>query len=193
MSLKNIIANQRRWANPDYKKRVGQKISLTLTGRHATKEAKLKMSKARKGKPFTEEHKKHLSESEKGRLSPMKGIHLSEEIKKKISESKKGKKRPSFSKEWKEHLGESRLGSKNWNWKGGKQLSWARQDAKRRQLDFNPWNKPFKDCEAHHLDKENIIYIPKEMHESVFHNLWVGLNMDTINDLAISYLEETLS
>jgi len=67
-----------------------------------------------------------------------------------------------------------------------------REASKRRQLDFNPWNKPFKGCEGHHLAKEDVIYLPKELHRSIHHNIWTGQNMDIINTLAIQFLEENL-
>lgn len=65
-------------------------------GKKHTIESKLKMSKTKKGKPIpwlnnggerTEEHKKNLSKSCKGRKSPNKGKIYSEEFKKKLSES----------------------------------------------------------------------------------------------------------
>lgn len=65
-------------------------------GRKHTSESKLKMSIAKKGKPIpwlnnglnrTEEHKKNLSNSCKGRQSPNKGKKFSEEYKNKLSES----------------------------------------------------------------------------------------------------------
>ena len=67
-----------------------------------------------------------------------------------------------------------------------------RRASKRRQLGFNPWNKPFKGCESHHLTKEDVIYLPKELHRSIYHNIWTGQNMDIINTLAIQFLEKTL-
>ena len=48
-----------------------------------------KMSKAHKGKAFSEEHKKHISESKKGDKNPTKNP----EVRKRISESMKGIKR----------------------------------------------------------------------------------------------------
>ena len=67
-----------------------------------------------------------------------------------------------------------------------------RENSKHRQLDFNPWNKSFKGCEGHHLAKEDVIYLPKELHRSIHHNIWTGQNMDIINTLAIQFLEKTL-
>lgn len=54
-------------------------------------ETKKKQSEAKKGIHFTEEHKKNLSISKKGKTTWIKGKHHSEETKKKQSEAKKGK------------------------------------------------------------------------------------------------------
>ena len=62
---------------------------------------------------------------------------------------------------------------------------------KRRSLGFVPLNEPFEGSEAHHIDKEKVIYIPKEYHQSVRHNVWTGKNMVLINNLAYDYLLET--
>lgn len=35
---------------------------------------------------------------------------------------------------------------------------------------------------------EEVVYIPKELHKSVWHNIWTGYNMDIINDLAHEFL-----
>ena len=67
-----------------------------------------------------------------------------------------------------------------------------REASKHRQLGFNPWNKSFKECESHHLTKEDVLYLPKELHRSIYHNIWTGQNMDIINTLAIQFLEKTL-
>ena len=54
-------------------------------------EVRKKISETKKGKIFSEEHKKKLSFARKGIPSPNKGKHLSEDYKRKISDSKKGK------------------------------------------------------------------------------------------------------
>lgn len=73
----------------------------TFKNKHHTEEAKLKMSKARKGKKFTEEHKRHINEAAKGRICTLetkrkiseakRGIKLSLKQKEKISEALKGR------------------------------------------------------------------------------------------------------
>ncbi len=67
-----------------------------------SKETREKMSKAKKGKPLSEEHKKHLSESHKGSKNVMFGRKHSKKTKEKIRKKIIGK----F------------VGSKNHQWKG---------------------------------------------------------------------------
>lgn len=71
-----------------------QRISRKLKGRKIPASVIEKRSNSRRGvkrKPFTDEWKKHLSESLKGRQSPRKGVHLSESEIHKLSERMKGK------------------------------------------------------------------------------------------------------
>ena len=62
---------------------------------------------------------------------------------------------------------------------------------KRRKLGFVPLNKPFEGSDAHHICLTFVIYIPREMHRSIYHNVWTGKNMVLINNLAFDYLLET--
>ena len=55
---------------------------------------------------------------------------------------------------------------------------------RQRKLGFIPLNKPFEGSEAHHICATFVIYIPKDMHRSVKHNVWTGKNMEEINKLA---------
>lgn len=59
---------------------------------------------------------------------------------------------------------------------------------RKRELGFNPLNKRFKDSVAHHINKNDVVYIPELIHKSVLHNLKTGKNMNKINKIAISYL-----
>ena len=62
---------------------------------------------------------------------------------------------------------------------------------KNRDLDSIPieGTKFFEGSEAHHIDTKHVIYIPKELHRSVHHNVFTGKNMDIINELAKNFLE----
>lgn len=49
-------------------------------------------------------------------------------------------------------------------------------------------NEPFTGCEGHHLSRSLLIYIPKELHNHIRHNLKTGKGMASINAIAIQYL-----
>jgi hypothetical protein len=54
-------------------------------------------------------------------------------------------------------------------------------EAKRRSLGFIPLNEPFDDSVAHHINKTFVVYIPKELHVSIPHNIHTGKGMNEIN------------
>ncbi|MCK4329771.1 hypothetical protein KAX02_08000 [candidate division WOR-3 bacterium] len=71
----------------------------------------------------------------------------------------------------------------------GKENS-RKSKSKRRELGFIPLNKPFKNSHAHHIDEVHIIYIPAEIHNSIYHNVWTGEGMEDINAIAFGYITE---
>jgi len=64
----------------------------------------------------------------------------------------------------------------------------AKSQAKRRCLDFIELNNQFKGSHAHHINKTEIIYIPREMHNSIYHNVWTGQGMYEINVMAFDFM-----
>jgi hypothetical protein len=61
-------------------------------------------------------------------------------------------------------------------------------EAKRRSLGFNPVNKSFEGSNGHHLnDKRTVIYIPKSLHKSIYHNHNTGQGMIEMDTLAVQY------
>ncbi len=62
------------------------------------------------------------------------------------------------------------------------------KNKRKRNLGFIPLNMHFENAEAHHVDKNHIIYIPKEIHNSIYHNLLTGQGMAEINAKAFQYL-----
>ncbi len=78
-------------------------------------------------------------------------------------------------------------GEKNHNWKGGSKLSGARKAAKRKGRGFFPLNEPFENSHGHHLNDKYVLYIPEELHKSIWHDQWNGYNMDEINQVAIDW------
>ena len=63
-----------------------------------------------------------------------------------------------------------------------------KRHANRRALGFVELNEHFPNSEAHHIDKEFVIYIPAKMHQSIPHNVFTGKNMGEINALALDYV-----
>lgn len=74
------------------------------------------------------------------------------------------------------------------NWRTGSQESKRKIGAKRRKLGFIPLNAPFAGCEGHHVDDQQVIHVPKALHDSIRHNLWTGRNMAQINAVAYNFL-----
>lgn len=72
-------------------------------------------------------------------------------------------------------------GENNPFWTGGRGISWTRHNSKRRELGFKPLNKPFYNSEGHHINKEEVVYIPKKLHQGIYHNLSTGQGMFEIN------------
>jgi predicted DNA-binding protein YlxM (UPF0122 family) len=165
-----------------------------MYGRCHTEETKRKLSEARKGEK-NPMYGKHLSEETKKKISKGRlGKYHSEETKRKMSEARKGEKCYFYGKhhseEYKRKMREINKGKNNPYWRGGVRLSNIRHTCKRRQLGFKPLNQPFENCEGHHLqDRETVIYIPKELHRRIYHNNWKSINMNTIDALALYYLE----
>ena len=65
-----------------------------------------------------------------------------------------------------------------------------RQQKKRKRMDlgFNPLNKYFEGSEVHHINKNDVIYIPKKLHQSISHCLETSRNMKKINKLAMRFI-----
>ena len=93
-------------------------VRLHRLGKKLPKETCLKFSKYHTGLKYTEEMKRKLNESRKGKHGPLYGKKLSEEHKSKISKSHVGMK---ASEETKLKLSESHKGKPSWN--KGKHLS----------------------------------------------------------------------
>jgi group I intron endonuclease len=68
-----------------------QKRSVALTGKKRSAETRLKMSIAQKGRKVSLEHRQKLSEANKGQPAWNKGVPMTDEVKKKVAESKRGK------------------------------------------------------------------------------------------------------
>jgi len=57
-----------------------------------------------------------------------------------------------------------------------------------RGLGWIPLNECLVDgWEGHHIDNEYVIYVPRELHHSVPHNVFTGKNMDEINFIVLQW------
>lgn len=59
---------------------------------------------------------------------------------------------------------------------------------RRDNLGFNPLNEWFEGSHAHHINKIDVIYIPKKLNRLVYHNIFNGCNIETINYIAFFFL-----
>lgn len=90
----NNNVNNLEWCTSEYNNNYGtrnKRAGESKKGKSFSEEHKKKLSKSHKGKHRSEETKKKISKSLRGENSPFYGKHLSEEHKKKMSESHKGK------------------------------------------------------------------------------------------------------
>lgn len=102
---------------------------------------------------------------------------------------RKGKKiKPTFlGKHHKESTKEKVRGKNHYRYNGGSKIWRRKQNNKRKGLGFIQINEYFDNSESHHLNKNFVLFIPKELHQSIRHNVWNGYNMEEINDLAIKW------
>lgn len=63
-----------------------------------------------------------------------------------------------------------------------------RFQSKRRDLGFLELNESFEGAVAHHINKDTIVYVPKQLHQGVYHNLKTGQGMVEINNAVVEWL-----
>ena len=81
---------------------------------------------------------------------------------------------------------------KSWRKAHPIQVKAAKKRAKnkrKRNLGYIPLNTPFAGSDGHHIDNDYIVYIPSELHRSIYHSIITGKNMKEINLLALDYLK----
>ena len=95
---------------------------------------------------------------------------------------------------WKEHKEEWIAACKQYRQKHPDKMRGLAKKARnkrKRNLGFIPLNKPFENSDAHHICATFVIYIPKEIHQSIRHSVLRNRNMDEINAVAWNYLMES--
>ena len=71
-----------------------------------------------------------------------------------------------------------------------KTISCKKTHAKRhRNLGFILINNYFKNSNAHHINKEYVLFIPKQMYRQISHNVFTNKGMIEINSLAFTWFE----
>ena len=139
-------------------------------GKHHSDESKIKIGDAERGK-LNHNYGKH------GKDTTHFGRKHSQETKDKWSKNRSGKGNNMY--------GSHRIGENAPNWKGG--ISGNREHVKHIR-DCIKLNTKFKGSNAHHIMSGVIIYIPKNIHKLIWHNMKSGQGMKEINKLAINYL-----
>lgn len=153
------------------------RVSASHIGHKVSTETKEKMSVMFKGKPKSTEHRAKLSAAGMGH-------GVSPETRAKLSVASTGKTHTVSP--------EGRAKIVVAHWRGGLKVAKCKSCAKRRALGFVPLNKPFDGADAHHVSKEYVVYVPHDLHKSIWHNIWTGKNMEQVNLLALSYLVQQL-
>ena len=64
----------------------------------------------------------------------------------------------------------------------------ARAARRQRELGYNPLNTRFEGSVGHHITKDDVVFIPEEIHKSIPHNIFTGKNMPEINGAALVYV-----
>ena len=164
-------------------------------GNHHTEESKQKMSDnslhlsgEKNGmygkKPWNYGETKETDDRVKNFGEKRKVFFQTEEGQQWLDEKLRGEKNGNYGKRGEETSMFGRIGEKSPTWNGGR----AAAEERRRGFGFIPLNEKFPRSAAHHLDKELVLYIPKELHNSVYHNMHTGQGMEEINNLACEYV-----
>jgi len=64
--------------------------------------------------------------------------------------------------------------------------------AKQKGLGFKPINTPWRNCNSHHINKKDVLFIPKELHESIYHRQKLPNTMKEINDASFKWWNNRL-
>ncbi len=62
------------------------------------------------------------------------------------------------------------------------------KNKRKRNLGFNPLNTWFENSHAHHINLNDVMYVPKEYNKICYHNVFTGYNMEIVNTYAYFFL-----
>lgn len=162
------------------------KISASHLGLKESPETREKISMAAKGRIISPETRAKLSLAMIGQKRNLgHHYHLSAEICAERSIARMGH---VVSPETRAKQSAAATGPSGKHWKGGIKLTMARKNAKRRSFSFTPLNARFEGSEGHRVDNEQVIFMPKVLHRSIYHRQTDGLGMAKINVIAYGFL-----
>ena len=160
-------------------------------GQHMSEETKARISIARMGHEVSVETREKISLA-KTNPSPETRARMSAAQKRRVFSPEELARISAVSSnqspETRAKISASHMGSLNWHWYGGRKVTAAKSHAKRKALGFVPLNARFEGCEGHHIDNERVIYMPRAIHRSVYHNQNTGRGMAQMNALALEWL-----
>lgn len=158
-------------------------------GSHQSEESKTKISASQMGNTYalgyrhSPEVRARMSAAHMGQTAWNKGIPMTDEQRAADSAARMGH----------GHSPETRAKMSATRWKGGSMVSTRKHNAKRRILGFNPLNTCFDGCEGHHINQNDVIYIPHALHRSIYHNVLTSQGMEQINALSMAWLTSELT
>ncbi len=69
-----------------------------------------------------------------------------------------------------------------------------RRESKLRNLGFIPINKRTREANSpHHIDNKHVLFIPRSLHESIWHSVKTGKNMTIVNALVCEWFDKNKS
>lgn len=149
-----------------------------------------KQEKNKYNKKYYQENKEQILKQQKEYQQTFKGKKSKKEINKRYRQLLRVKEyMKEYMKKWKQSF-RGKISNKKYQQSLKGKVAKKKCNAIRRQLGFISFNEPFEGCEGHHIDQKRVIFIPKEIHRSVWHSLTSGIGMEKINKLAFEYLKK---
>lgn len=118
-------------------------------------------------------------------------LHRLEKIEYQKKYQSEGKKKKANKKYYSKHRNQILEHNRNYRkTEKGKEISKRCFVSRKRNYGFEPLNNPLEDieCDAHHINKDEVIYLPAIIHHRISHNLKTGKNMDLINSIAYGFI-----
>ena len=138
--------------------------------------------------------RKNYQENREERLGSMRenyqeNIEVKRESSKEYYQEHTGERKEYHRNYYQEHVEELSEEHKAYNKTAkGKEVMKRVHTKRNRELGFEPLNEPFEGSHAHHMSKDIVVCIPKELHRSVSHNVFTGKGIDEINGKVLVWI-----